>query len=186
MRGGAKMEAEPMSVENILQTKLRLLQPVAQTGWQIWEHKTFNIHRGVLRWQPLGESLTFSQMSQSIFEQVKASFRVSRWRGFAFGALIEARAFPKDIAQIDSTIDTRQNSKGTWQWTVLACENAQTAVGVHTWTAGYLAPVFRELMGHYESMGFEVGTFKKEKDALMRFLVAAAKLKGFEFTEFER
>ncbi len=173
-----------MSVEEMFQTMLRLREPVAGPEWQIWEHKTFNIHRGVLRWRPQ-DPLTFGKMSQAVLEQVKTSFRVSWWRGFGFGVLIEVPALPEDLAAIDATIGTRANSKGTWQWTVLACPTLETAVGVHTWAEGYLAPLYRALIGHFESLRFEVGSFKKDKGALLQFLTGVARLKGLKIAEFE-
>ncbi len=43
----------------------------------------------------------------------------------------------------------------------------------------------RHLLDCYGSLNYEVGSFRKEKDQLMKFLTAAARLKGFRFTEFE-
>ena len=86
---------------------------------------------------------------------------------------------------MEDWIDTRANRRGTWQWAIYACAPAEVAVGVHTWTEGFLSPVYRDLLDYYGSLNYEVGSFRKEKDQLMKFLTAAARLKGFRFTEFE-
>jgi hypothetical protein len=174
-----------MVVDDVLQTRLRCRQSGANSDWRIWEHKTFNMHRGVVQWRLNHEAMSYDQMAQAVSERVQESFRLSWWRGFAFGALIESPTIPQDIAKIEATIDTRANSKGTWEWTVLACPQAQITVGVHTWAEVYLSPVYRGLIAYYESIGFQVGSFKKEKDKLMQFLTTVGRFKGPKFVEFE-
>lgn len=174
-----------MTLAEALQTHLRLREDAGDAEWQVWEHKTFNIHRGVLCWRPSRSHLSFAEMTALVRESVKAHYPVSWWRGFGFGVLIEARALPPDLADIDDAIATRAAEKGTWQWTVFACEPARTCIGVHTWTEGYLSPVYRQLIARYESLGWSVGSFKKEKDHLMQFLTAAARIKGHGLHEFE-
>ena len=171
-----------MNVEEVLQTKL-LMRESSTADCQVWEHKTLNIHRGVLKLR-FTDRQSLSGMSDTVRERVRESFGVSWWRGFGFGAVVESPNIPDDVATIASCIHTRANSRGTWQWIILACGTAETAIGVHTWAEGYLTPVFLRLLGHYESLGYQVGGFKKEKDQLMRFLTAAARLKGFSFKEF--
>jgi hypothetical protein len=78
-------------------------------------------------------------------------------------------------------VDVRENEKGTWQWTLLACPAMKVAVGIHTWTSGYLSPVYQSLANHFKSEGYNVGNFKKEKDKLMAFLVA---ISGKKFEEY--
>lgn len=173
-----------MTPTNAFESRLKLRTDSASTEWQLWERKTLNIHRGVLHWRP-GGNLTYAEMATEIRRTIKEKFKVSWWRGFGFGVLIEAGTMPSDIASLESSVDARASSKGTWQWTVFACQPAKIAVGVHTWTEGYLSPVFRDLLAGNESQGWAVGRFKKEKDALMKFLVAAARLKGFQPREFE-
>ncbi len=174
-----------MSVGEILQSKLRPRESGSDPAWRVWEHKTFNIHRGVLHWRPAAESPTFDRISRSIREQVAASYRISWWRGFAFGALVEAPVVPEDVDAIESVIDVRVNAKGTWQWTILACPPARTVVGVHTWIEGYLSPVYRGLTDLYREQGYEVGTVRKEKDGLMKFLTTVAAWKRIRFEEFK-
>jgi hypothetical protein len=168
-----------------LQNRLRLRDALPDSEWQIWEHKTLNIHRGVLYWSPSDASLTFAEMENRVRKKVAESYRVSWWRGFAFGVVVHSKAVPPDISAIESTIDTRVSGKGTWQWTVLACSARQTAVGVHTWVEGYLSPVYRQCLDQSESQGWIVGDFKKEKDKLMQFLTSAARIKGYRLKEFE-
>jgi hypothetical protein len=171
-----------MSVEEVLQSKLCIRESSIEEC-QVWEHKTFNTHRGVLHLR-FTESQSLFQMSETVTQRVSELFRVSWWRGFGFGAVLESPNIPEDVATIDSYIHTRAKSKATWQWIILTCPTAETAIGVHTWVEGYLTPVFRRLLDHYESLGYQVGSFKKEKDQLMQFLTTAASLRGFRFKEF--
>ncbi len=173
-----------MSVDDILQTKLRLRESGPDHAWRVWEHKTLNLHRGVLHWRPVGESPTFERISRSIRVRVASTYRISWWRGFAFGALVETPTIPKDVEALKSVIDVRDNPKGTWQWTFLVCPPARTTVGVHTWIEGYLSPVYRGLIDLYRAQGYEVGSVRKEKDGLMNFLTSIAAWKGIRFEEF--
>lgn len=163
---------------------LRLQWRERESDWAIWEHKTFNIHRGVLHWCA-PDNLGFQEIAHVVRQRVKQLFPITWWRGFAFGVLIESPRLPPDVVAIDATIDTRASGQGTWQWTVLAAVDTQTAVGVHTWKAGYLSETYRQLLKHFEAKGYLVGSFKKEKDKLMQFLTMVAGLKGIKFSEFE-
>jgi hypothetical protein len=174
-----------VSVEEVLRSRLKPREDILGTEWRLWEHKTLNLHRAVLHWQATDRTPGLPRMSELVREQAESRFRIAWWRGFAFGALIEAEAVPPDLPAAEDCIDTRANAKGTWQWLIYACATAQVAVGVHTWTEGFLSPVYRGLLDCYRSAGYEVGSFRKEKDRLMKFLTAAAKLKGYRFQEFE-
>jgi hypothetical protein len=165
--------------------KLRLREDTADSQWQVWELKTLNLHRGVLHWRLGASPGSYAELAAEIRRAVRRYFRVSWWRGFGFGVLIESPAIPADISAIEEAIDTRASGLGTWQWTVFACEPQQFAVGVHTWTAGYLSPVYRDVISSFESRGWTVGSFKKEKDRLMQFLLTVASIKGYRVQEFE-
>ncbi len=136
-----------MSVEEVMRSRLYLREDILETEWRLWEHKTLNIHRGVLHWRPTDQFSSLAQMSERVREQAESRFRVSWWRGFAFGALIEAETIPPDLSAMEDWIDTRANRRGTWQWAIYACAPAQIAVGVHTWQEGFLSPVYRDGVG---------------------------------------
>jgi len=72
------------------------------------------------------------------------------------------------------------NSIGTWQWSVLVLEKDKTAIGAHMWLQGYLTMTYQQLIQGYETEGFKVATFKKEKDKLMQFLTYALPLPEFQ------
>ena len=40
-----------MTIDAILNEKLRLREPAAVGDWRLWEYKSFNMHRGVLHWR---------------------------------------------------------------------------------------------------------------------------------------
>lgn len=174
-----------MAVEEILDTHLNSREDILGTEWRLWEHKTLNLHRGVLRWRAADRIASLPQMSESVREQVESRFRVAWWRGFAFGTLIEAETIPPDLPTIEDWIDTRANRQGTWQWAIYSCAPHRVAIGVHTWTEGFLSPVYRDLLDCYRSRDYEVGSFRKEKDRLMKFLTTVASLKGYRFKEFK-
>lgn len=174
-----------MNIDTILQRKLRPRESAPDPAWRVWEHKTLNRHRGVLHWRPAGEAPTFARVADVMRGQAAASFRVSWWRGFAFGALVELPKVPADVDALKGVIDVRDNPKGTWQWTVVVCPPARTAVGIHTWIEGYLSPVYRGLIDLHREQGFEVGSVRKEKDGLMNFLTSIAAWKGIRFEEFK-
>ena len=165
-----------MLLNAILETKLRH-DPARSSGdWRVWEHKTLNIHRGVLCWRPAEEPATYGGVSAAVRAKVAECFKRSWWRGFGFGVVVELDRMPAGIEAADDDVDTRDNRKGTWQWSVLAFRQPQVALGVHTWTHGYLTDVYAGLLAHYQSQGYQTGIFKKEKDALMRFLTAVSGL----------
>lgn len=173
-----------MSLESILQTALRPREISGDDQWQVWEHKTLNIHRGVLVWRPQ-QALSWHEMSEAISQQAQVAYKVRRWRGFGFGVIVESPTIPEDIATIDEAIHTQAQSRGTWQWCILVCPPVQTAIGIHTWMRGYLTPVYQELLLHYQTQGFEIGSCKKEKDRLLQFITTIARLKGVRFAEFD-
>ena len=172
-------------MDDILNEKLHLREADGGSQWRLWEYKSINMHRGVLHWRPAQPVASCANLTSAVRQQVTVSYKRSWWRGFAFGALVEVPELPQDVALIESCIDTRANSKGTWQWMVLVCPPATTAIGVHTWIEGYLAPTYRALLAHYQSLDYCIGDFKKEKDRLLQFLTAVGRLRGLRFREFQ-
>ena len=49
-----------MSVAEVIGAQLRPRGHNLGPEWHLWEHKTLNIHRGVLHWQPV-DACTISQ-----------------------------------------------------------------------------------------------------------------------------
>ncbi len=173
-----------MNLDEVLQQYLKKKPSSADSAWQIWEHKTLNMHRGVLCWNP-NPGLNCTQMVEQVRGQIDSSFHISWWRGFGFGVIIDSPLIPGDIIQIENAIDTRNSEKGTWQWTIFSCKSLKTVFGMHTWAEGYLSTSFRQILSNCESEGYATGIFKKEKDRLMQFLTETASLKGIEFQEFK-
>ena len=173
-----------MAIDTILNEKLRLRSDSSEE-WLLWEYKTLNMHRGVLHWAPAQPNIEWSELADCIRKKVNASFKQSWWRGFALGAVVEVIENPMDVGFVESCVDTRANSKGTWQWLILVCPAEKTAIGMHTWVEGYLSSSYRAILADYESKGYFTGSFKKEKDKLMKFLATVAQLKGVKFPEFE-
>ncbi len=164
------------TIGDVLSTRLAPATRVPGHQWRLWEKKTFNIHRGVVHWRPDASSLSASDLSSLVRSTVKECFRISWWRGFGFGVVLELPSAPEGLESIHDGIDTTANSKGTWQWAVLSIDDVRATVGVHTWIKGYLTPVYQELLEHYRSQGHQVGSVKKEKGKALRLLMSLARL----------
>jgi len=170
------------AIHALIEDRLRYDEARSDGEWSVWEKKNLNIHRAVLRWHPGGAAGDYAAASAAVRDKVSRNFKRSWWRGFAFGVVLELPALPVDLPKCEADIDVRDNRKGTWQWTIVVCPAARVIAGVHTWTKGYLTPVYESVLDHYRAQEFEVGSFRKEKDKLMVFLT---KMSGLALPEFE-
>jgi hypothetical protein len=161
-----------MQIADILSQRLNRIQASSDAEWQVWEHKTFNIHRAVLEWTPGGTGRTYAEMSPAIRAEVARRLKVSWWRGMGFGIVVHLAAVPQGLEACLDDIDGRANSRGTWQWSVFVLERNRAAIGAHMWMSGYLSVVYNALLQVCELEGYQIASCKKEKDKLMRFLTA--------------
>ena len=102
----------------------------------------------------------------------------------AYSNLDEELKFPKDVNQpLLDYIDERENNKGTWQWLIIKSVKEKQILGVHTWALGYLTPIFRDILKNYKKEEYQVKTYKKPKDKLLKILtlVSAPRMKISEF-----
>ena len=159
-----------MSIEQAIETRLKPVPAKTPGGWSVWEHKTLNMHRGVLHYRPERRDTTISELNTRVLEMRAAQFRVSWWRGFGFGVLVDIGRMPEDMESIGECIDPIENVKGNWQWIIVICDDPKAVIAMHTWVQGYLTPVYRGLLQHYKTSGYPVKSLKKEKGKLMRFL----------------
>ncbi len=171
-----------MSVDDILKLKLKKRSDVSDREWTVWEHKTLNMHRVVLVWQPEQSPSQYSKIPEIVRAKVEALFKVSWWRGMGFGLVAILPSAPNGVKVCVDDIDTRENSKGTWQWSVLHFQEHGAVIGAHMWMQGYLSSTYQQLIQSYESDGNKVATFKKEKDKLMKFLTSAVLLPEYDET----
>jgi len=171
-----------MSADEILKQKLKAQPDLSDAEWTVWEHKTLNMHRVVLVWQPQQIPPHYAEIPGIVRAKVGALFKVSWWRGMGFGLLAVLPSVPAGVESCVDDIDTRQNSKGTWQWSILYLSNRHAVIGAHMWMRGYLSGTYHQLIQSYESAGNKVATFKKEKDKLMKFLSSAARLPEYTDT----
>ncbi len=151
-----------MTVQDVLSEKLRLVPFQRKGEWELWEHKTFNLHRGGLVWRPGTKKPSREDAVNTVREKVRASFPISWWRGFAFGMLLETPGALGLGETCASAVDRWRNAKGAWTWVLLADPVAQAATGVHTWQKGYLTSVYTGLIRQYESEGWDVDSFQLE------------------------
>ena len=169
---------------NILEAKLHLNAEQATDEWVPWEHKTWNMHRGVILWKPKSRIESASEIISQVRDQTRSIYKMSWWKGFAFGAIVILPEPPNDLEKLEEAIDIYNRPKGVWQWVILVTEDPHAALGIHTWIEGYLSLTCRDVMAHYERLGIKVGLFKKKKSGLMNFLTFVSSLKGHKFDEF--
>jgi len=171
------------AIDSILAERLKHVETLP-LGWNIWEHRTLNLHRGVLH-APAVASTSWTELAQQVREISQRSFQVRWWRGFGFGVVIETLRLPQDVEHAIEAIDVRANRLGTWQWLIIAASADQAVIGLHTWKEGYLSSVFRALVDYYCRREYFVGTFTKEPDRLLQFLLEVGELKGVHHRRFE-
>ena len=131
--------------------------------WTLWEHKTLNIHRAILHWSPASK-VSYPAINEAVTNKIAEKYKVSWWRGFAYGVIIDVSSIPDQVEMIDASIDTKGNTNGTWQWVILICSETKSVIAIHTWMAGFLTPIYEAVLTRYSSMGYDVGNFKKDKD----------------------
>jgi hypothetical protein len=152
--------------------RLKPLATELPPSWRLWEYKTLNMHRGVIHWDATATPRTLTEIRDTVRAVVHDRFRPSWWRGFGFGAIVSLDHVDDSFQQAADLVDVRNNGKGTWQWLVLHFPNSQTALGVCTWTEGYLAPVYHDLLDELQSAGFSCQSSRKDMDAFMKHLFA--------------
>ena len=174
-----------MQLDAILEKRLTKRHELSDPEWSVWEHKTFNMHRCVLVWEPSSIPLRYSMFSEIVRAKIASLFKVSWWRGMGFGLIAIMSAEPEGIESCVDDIDTRDNPQGTWQWSIVHLTQRRTVIGAHMWAHGYLTPTFQQVIQAYESDGNTTATFKKEKDKLLKFLTFAMerRLKPSEYTK---
>ncbi|GHT96860.1 hypothetical protein FACS1894116_14580 [Betaproteobacteria bacterium] len=61
-------------------------------------------------------------------------------------------------------VDTKARSRGTWQWLIVANQAGRAVFGIHTWTEGYLTPVYVSLLKQLEAAGYACQSVTKPPD----------------------
>lgn len=168
-----------MQLEPIITQQLKRIEPQLFSSGHIWEVKTFNLHRAIIDVDARPNS-SHAQFAAELRSELQSNVRISWWRGFAFGVIVRHKTFPQDIATCIDNIDGRNNSKGTWQWSIVVDESLRAVIGVHVWMQGRLTGVFEEALASYKQQGYQVCVCRKDKDALMKFLSALHPLPEFK------
>lgn len=149
-------------VEPILEKKLRCIALDERTGRITWEHKTWNIHRGVIHWRTSLEKLNPDQVFAVVRDHIFETYKMRWWRGFAFGVILEAHVIPEDSRDLATLLDMAPNPEGVWQWLICVCHPLKAAVGFHTWSAGYLTPTYTELLEAFRKHDFRIGNVQAQ------------------------
>ncbi|MFC1672258.1 hypothetical protein ACFL01_03890, partial [Planctomycetota bacterium] len=73
--------------------------------------------------------LSVEDVTALVRDKVKETYKISWWRGFAFGVILEFPTAPEGLATVNDSIDTIENGKGTWQWTILSLRDVHGILG---------------------------------------------------------
>jgi hypothetical protein len=115
-------------------------------------------------------------LGAEIRKVIARNFKRSWWRGMAYGVVAGAAEVSLRPDDLKMLVDVRENEKGTLQWVILVASDARIAVGVHTWIEGYLSPVYRDTLQALATTGCQITSVQRDKDGLMKLLVAGANL----------
>ena len=152
----------------------------------LWEKKTWGLHRGLVYLEQ--DSFSSSRDIEEAVRDVVATEFNLKWewlRGFAFGACIKAREIPGDLNAIEKCVDIRNRLQGVFQWLIFAADKPPFSFGIHTWTEGYLSPIFRNIAAAIEETETPCHTFVRDKGRFFEFAQKAIALKGARVPEFD-
>jgi hypothetical protein len=145
----------------------------------LWEHKTFNIHRGLIFLKATQQE--FSELRVVVDNFVKKYYHPSWWRGFAYGVVIESRT-PIETNILSEIIDNYAKNKGTLQWVINYSEKEMSLTSTHMWTSGYLFPLYLSLLNSFKHHNYNIKqSFKKTPT----FFKIANKVSRVKFQELD-
>lgn len=157
--------------KHVFEKRLKRKASALPPEWQLWQYKSLNMHRGVIYLDARDVRFNLSDLEQRVRQTVAKEFSPSWWRGFGFGVVVAIEDFDESIFDAARLIDLRDNSAGCWQWLVLAFPSWPTAVGIQTWTEGYLGPAYNDLMARLQQAGFQCERYRQDMDQLMKSLL---------------
>ena len=124
-------------------------------------------------------------MQADVRKKVASSFRIRWLRGLAFGVLAEIDGAPPRADELVKVIDGRDNSRGVWQWAVVAASARGRSSACIPGCRCELSPVFDSILEHYASLGYAATrSGPAEKDGLVRFLTGVAGLRGVRLPDY--
>jgi hypothetical protein len=157
-----------------INAKLQRREDIREPGWDFWELRNINMHRVIGLMSEHRQFPDVGSIQSEIRGKVGRNFKVSWWRGMAYGAVAEVSALSLQLNDLEKLVDIRENVKGDLQWLVLVAGGERAALGVHTWIEGYLGPVYRRIVEQLANAGYKVANARREKDGLMKFLTSTA------------
>jgi hypothetical protein len=160
------------AISSLTRGRLGARDDIQEPEWDFWERRNLNMHRIVGLWRST-VSLAAAELGAQTRSAIGRHFRRAWWRGLAFGVVVEVPELGLSSSDLQDLVDVRENPNGTRQWIVLVSRSRKEALGVHTWMAGYLSPVYLGLLGGLQAFGYDVASARREKDGLMRILTAA-------------
>lgn len=137
----------------------------------LWVYKTWNRHCAILR--TVGRSAQFDAdaYAAEARNRIVDLTRPNILRGLAFGTILELDEVPPHLESLADAVDTRQRSRSVWQWITVLLPRQQIALGIQTWMHVFLTQYQQGILEAHREAGWEVREFKKEKDAVLKFLL---------------
>lgn len=163
---------------------LRPRADIDEPGWRFWELRTLNRHR-VVALDRRATAATPADLAAEVRSAIGRHFRRAWWRGLAFGAVVEVGEVPWAVADLVPLVDAYESHHGVLQWLVVVEPSARRALGVHTWEAVFLSPVYRAALGALAAEGFDLARAVKSKDGVWRFLTGVSAAEGVNFPEYQ-
>lgn len=157
-----------------IEAKLQWREDIREPDWAFWELRNINMHRVIGLMSAYRQFPDVASLQSEIRGKVGRNFKVSWWRGMAYGAVAELSALSLQLDDVKKLVDIHENAKGDLQWLVLVASGARAALGVHTWIEGYLSLVYRSIVQQLANAGYKVANARREKDGMMKFLTSAA------------
>lgn len=170
-------------VQSAIANDLKELVPRLGGGCcSIWEHRTLNLHRGVVLLDRPDETDAEAIINE-IRTTVANEFNLAwAWlRCFAFGAVVSTAGIPDNLDRLTTCIDRYNRSAGVFQWLVHVSNAPPMAFGVHMWAEGYLTPTFRRIVQSLRELDLECPMFVDDKGPFFEFVKRIGKLPAAEF-----
>lgn len=164
--------------------RLQARDDLDEPGWRFWELRNLNMHRVVGLLKASRRFADPRELEAEIRGAIARNFRRAWWRGLAYGAVVELAPVSWSSDDLKPLVDIYENRKGVLQWVVLAEGDERRALGVHTWEATYLSPVYSAILAALAAAGWQVARAVKGKDGLLKFLTGVSALEGVSFPEF--
>ena len=147
-----------------------ILREDTEDSERLLDAKHFNRHCAIYSLEYRNGNFLPTEYIQSTRKRILSLTKPNFLRGLGFGTILESRDYLPGIENLHEAIDTRQKEKSVWQWLIVKLENPRICIGIHTWMHVFLTKYYNHYLNEFRKEGYQVESFKKEKDKIMAFL----------------